>query len=165
MTLIFNPRQTILISCAGPATVLGKRVEDQEEIIPLDWHSPASHEPPLYAIFLSKQLCATEIIRESQVFAVNFMAYLHKDKVLRAGLEHGEFTKKFESIGFTRQTCEKIDCPKIGEALGHLECEVQHEIDCGDHVLFLGKVVWSELHRKEKRLFHVDADEFTTTMS
>ncbi len=163
--LIFNPRQTVLITCSGPATVLGKKVENQEEIIPLDWHSPASHEPPKYAIFLSKLLCATEIIRESRVFAVNFMPYTAKDKVLRAGLEHGEFTQKFDSIGFTRGMCEKIDCPKISEASGHLECEVENETDCGDHILFIGKVVWSELHKKEKRLFHVDGMEFTTTMN
>lgn len=162
MVRINNPRQTVLVSCRGPATLLGVE-EHINDIIPLDWHSPASYDPRKYIILVSKKAPALERIRSSGAFVVNFMPYEFKDKVIKCGKE---FKKdEFQEVGLTAAPSEKlIDCPRIKEAIAWLECEVEQETDVGDHVLFIGKVLHTDFITDAKRLFHVDGDVYTTTV-
>ena len=161
--IIFNPRQTVLISCHGKLKTLGKEVE-KHDIFPLNWHSPASWNPGMYAIFVSKLMPAVEIIRNSKSFVVNFIPYTLKQAVIKAGKHHGEHVEKAELIGLHHAPCEKlVDNFRIKEAIAWLECEVVEEKEVGDHILFLARVVWSHLEKPERRLFHIDADKFTTT--
>lgn len=162
MVSINNPRQTVLISCRGPAKILGVK-EDINDIFPLDWHSPASHEPKSYLILVSKKAPALERIRSSKSFVVNFMPYDLKEKIIACGKE---FKKdEFKQVGLTEANSKKlIDCPRIKEAIAWLECEVMQEMDTGDHVLFIGKILYEELTRDAKRPFHIDKELYTTTI-
>jgi flavin reductase (DIM6/NTAB) family NADH-FMN oxidoreductase RutF len=110
-----------VLTCKGPVEVLGRKIETTEAI-ELDWHTPASFSPPRYAIFLKKNNKTINIIRETKVFVLNFLRH----------------TKEYEF-----QQGEKVDCPRIKNAKTCYECEVVNEIDTGDRILFLGKV----LHR------------------
>ncbi|MBW2972921.1 flavin reductase family protein [Candidatus Woesearchaeota archaeon] len=163
MVRINNPRQTVLVSCRGPAKLLGVE-EDINDIFPLDWHSPASYEPRMYLILVSKKAPALERIRSSQAFVVNFMPFDLIDKIIACGKE---FKKdEFKQVGLTEAKSEKlIDCPRIKEAIAWLECEVRNEIDAGDHVLFLGRVMHAEFSKETKRPFHIDGELYTTTLN
>jgi flavin reductase (DIM6/NTAB) family NADH-FMN oxidoreductase RutF len=162
MVRINNPRQTVLVSCRGPAKIMGVE-EEINDIIPLDWHSPASYEPRKYLILVSKKAPALERIRSSGAFVVNFMPYDLVEKIIACGKE---FKKdEFKEVGFTEAKSEKlIDCPRIKEAIAWLECEVENEIDVGDHVLFIGKVMHSDAVKEAKRPFHIDGEFYTTTV-
>ncbi len=142
--LPYAPLQVILITCRGHSSHFGKE-EEMEDIFPLTWHTPVSQSPEMYAIAVSKKMTASlEMIRSSNVFCVNFMPFDLKDKIIKASkffAKHDEF----KELGFGKEECEKIDCPRIKEALGFLECEVANEIEAGDHALFIGKVVNSHL--------------------
>jgi len=118
----------------------------------------------MYAIFLNKDLMAVSIIRNSGCFTVNFIPYSAIEKVKDAMKTSCEFTEKATALGFEETECEKlVDCFKLKNALGWLECEVTNEQEFGDHIMFVGKVLFSHLDRIEKRPFHVDNDHFTTT--
>ncbi len=163
MVKIFNPRQTVLITCRGETVSLGKK-EELEDVFPLDWHSPASYEPMIYSIFVNKKILGHELIKNSKTFVVNFMPFSATKNIILAGKHHGEFHNKLELIELTRQNCEKlVDCFKLKEAIGFLECEVVNQIDIGDHTLFLGKVVYERLLKQQKRPFHIDGLTYTTT--
>ncbi|MBW3001831.1 flavin reductase family protein [Candidatus Woesearchaeota archaeon] len=162
MVRINNPRQTVLISCRGPAKIMGVE-EHINDILPLDWHAPASYEPRKYIILVSKQAPALERIRATSAFVVNFMPYELKDKIIACGKE---FKKdEFKEVGLTEAPSEKlIDCPRIKEAIAWLECEVEQEVDVGDHILLIGKVLHAELMKETKRPFHIDGEFYTTTV-
>ena len=161
--LIYNPRQTVLVTCRGSVELAGKGME-RDDIIPCDWHSPVSAHPPMYAIVLNAQLMAVSIIRNSGCFVVNFMPYSAVDSIKAAMRTAGEYADKVDAIGVHEALCEKlVDCFRLKEALGRIECEVVEEKAFGDHVMFIGKVLFSELDHDEKRPFHVDKDMFTTT--
>ncbi len=162
MVRINNPRQTVLVSCRGPAKIMGVE-EDINDIIPLDWHSPASFEPRAYLILVNKKAPALERIRTSRSFVINFMPYELTEKIIACGKE---FKKdEFKQVGLTEAKSEKlIDCPRIEEAIAWLECEVSNEIDIGDHVLFIGNVLHEEFSRDAKRPFHIDGEKYTTTV-
>jgi flavin reductase (DIM6/NTAB) family NADH-FMN oxidoreductase RutF len=143
---------------------LGKD-EEVEDLLPLDWHSPASEVPKRYLILVSKKAAALALIQNSRAFAVNFMPFSHVDHIVKAGMLHGAYHDKFAASGLERAPCEKlVDVPRVKDAVAWLECRMEGEFDCGDHVLVLGEVLHAqETHPEAKRAFHIDGERFTTT--
>src|SRR3989338_7710829 len=110
--LLSNPRQTIVVSCRGVATIFG-REHNLDELFPTEWHTPISKEKMLYAVVLPKTHHVAEMIRSSNVFAVNFLSFDHKDAVIRIRKHLAETLDKFMLAGFTKVECEKLDCARI----------------------------------------------------
>lgn len=163
MSLIYNPRQLVLVSCQGKHTLMGKDVE-KHDILPITWHAPASSHPPMYAIFVNKDLMGAKIIEESRCFAVNFVSYKLFEKSKDSLVVSGEYTNKLATLGIHESPCEKLpDCFRLHDALGWLECEVVEAKEIGDCVLFIGRVLHSEMGNDDLRPFHVEGDTFTTT--
>lgn len=162
--MIYPPRQTVLVSCRGIFHHLGKD-EEIEDVFPLDWHAPASQVPKKYLILVSKKAPAMALIQNSRAFVVNFMPFSHVDHVVKSGMLHGAFHDKFTATGLTRAQCDKLpDVPRIKEAIAWIECHVEGEFDVGDHILFLGEILFEyDVDPLAKRPFHIDGQRFTTT--
>jgi flavin reductase (DIM6/NTAB) family NADH-FMN oxidoreductase RutF len=152
---IANPRQVILVT---------SRWQEKDDIITLAWHTPLSFEPMMYAICIGKKRYSLELIRKSGVFVVNFISKDFEKEVLFCGSISGKKVDKFKETIFEKEEAETINCPRIKQALGYLECEVKKEIEVGDHILFIGEVKKAELKKVDKRLFHLSGDDFTTTL-
>lgn len=163
MPEISSPRQVILVTSRAEAEIMGKK-QVKDNIFTLAWHMPTSFKPELYTISSGKQRFSTRLIQKSGVFCVNFMPFSLKKEVLFCGRCSGEHIDKFKESGLTKEECQKIDCPKIREAVAFLECEVVNEIETGDHIIFVGKVLNSGINNNEKRIFQVVGDKFTTTV-
>lgn len=148
-----------MVTCRGQAEIFGKSVQ-KDNIITVNWHMPASFRPPLYALSIGKTRFSLGLIRSSRCFAVNFVDYLMKDAALICGSESGMSTDKFRKAGLSKTECQAIDCPRIKGCLAFLECEVVNEVDAGDHVIFIGKIIKKELLNESKRLFHVGDTRF-----
>jgi len=158
------PRQAILVSCRSEAKArFSNENEVKDNIIALSWHSPVSFEPELYAIMLSKGRFSYKLIKESKVFVVNFMPFELKKELLFCGRISGRDVDKFEESGLEKEEADTVDCCRIKQALGCLECELVNEIEAGDHVIFIGKVLKTVENKKGKKIFQVKGDSFTTT--
>lgn len=155
ITTITNPRQTILLSC---------RSRGKDNMITLDWHTPLSFEPMMYTVSIGKTRFSLNLIKESKAFVINFMSKNFEKEILYCGQHSGKTLDKFKETGLEKEEAETIDCPRIKQALGYLECKVEKEIEAGDHILFIAKVSKAELKEKRKRLFHLFDDKFTTTI-
>jgi flavin reductase (DIM6/NTAB) family NADH-FMN oxidoreductase RutF len=164
MALVYNPRELVLVSCRGRATIVGKGHE-HHDIVATSWHSPASDEPALYAVWLSASLdFPLSIIRQSGVFCVNLMPYAHRAEAVFCSRHAGEHIDKFSETGLSPGECEAIDCVRIVEAVGYLECELVEERTTGDHVQLIGKVLRATMTEPNaQRLFLKDSASFTTT--
>ncbi|OYT31549.1 hypothetical protein DRJ22_00350 [Candidatus Woesearchaeota archaeon] len=117
---------SVVLTCRGNLKVFGVDKEKDLAVV-VDFHSFASRNPLQYAVFLKKFSSAVDIIRNSNCFAINF-AYIK-------GLPE-EFDE------FEKTECEKLDCPRLKGSDSWLECEVKHELDLGDYVLFVGSVLF-----------------------
>ncbi|MFN3301774.1 MAG: flavin reductase family protein [Patescibacteria group bacterium] len=155
ITTLTNPRQTILLTC---------RYKDKDNVMTLDWHTPLSFEPMLYAVSIGKTRFSLELVRKSKVFVINFVSKDLEREVLFCGRHSGKNLDKFKETGLEKEEAETINCPRIKQAIGYLECQVIKEIEVGDHILFIAKVTKAELKKKDKRLFHLFEDKFTTTL-
>ena len=154
MPEIVGPRQVILVTC---------RDEGKDNIITLAWHMPTSFHPSLYAISVGKTRFSHQMIKNSGAFCVNFMSADFKKEMEVCGSVSGRDTDKFKESGFEKESCGKIDCPRIKEALGYLECEVVESLETGDHTIFIGKVIDSGTKGPGRRLYHITGSEYTTS--
>ncbi len=160
------PRQVILVtSRAFVKSKFSAEKEHKDNVFTLSWHSPVSFNPELYAIMVGKTRYSYQLIKESKVFAVNFMPIELKKEVLFCGRNSGEMMDKFKETGLEKEECEKIDCCRLKQALAVLECHVINEVEAGDHVIFIGKVLHAKQNQKGKRIFQAQGgkDLFTTT--
>ena len=160
------PRQVVLITSEGETELLGKTIEKQS-ITTVSWHTPVSYEPQLYGVALGKESFSLELIKKSQVFAVNFMAPGFSKQALFCGRHSGKGIDKFSETKLTAVECGKIHCVRIKEASAWIECEVQELVEVGDHIFVIGRVLNCEGDVLGKRLFQAYSDEekrFTTTV-
>ena len=70
---------------------------------------------------------------------------------------------KFKETGLEKEETDRIDCCRIKKALAYLECHVVNEIEAGDHVIIIGKVLNIGKNKEGKRVYQVKGDTFTTT--
>jgi flavin reductase (DIM6/NTAB) family NADH-FMN oxidoreductase RutF len=155
ITNVTNPTQTILLTC---------RAGGKDNIIALDWHTILSFEPMMYAVSIGKPRFSLDLIKSSRVFVVNFMSKDFEKEILFCGRNSGKTLDKFKETGLEKEEAETMDCPRIKQALGYLECKVEKEIEVGNHILLIAKVSKAELKENGKRLFHLFEDKFTTTL-
>lgn len=150
-----NPRQTVLLST---------RWQKKDNIITLNWHMPVSLEPMMYAVSIGKTRYSLKLLRKSKVFVINFIPYDLKKEALYCGRYSGRKVDKFEKTGLIKEEAEIIDCSRVQQALGWLECKIKKEIEAGDSILFVAEVSKAHLRHNSKRLFHVFGDKFTSTI-
>ena len=159
------PRHVILVSSRGNIkTAFSPDVAEKDNVMTLSWHMPVSFDPELYAVSIGKERFSLKLIRESGVFVINFMPLKLKDAVLFCGRRSGEDIDKFQESGLEKEEAETIECPRIKQATGCLECELVNEIEAGDHIILIGKVLKTISKKKDKKIFQVKGDKFTTTV-
>ncbi|MBW2981334.1 flavin reductase family protein [Candidatus Woesearchaeota archaeon] len=159
------PRQVILVSCRGETkSKFSPEKEIKDNVLTLSWHMPISNDPPLYAIAIGKGKYSLKLIRESSVFVVNFMPTKLEKEVLFCGRNSGEHMDKFKEIGLEKEEADRIDCCRIKQALAFLECHVVNEIDSGDHIIIIGKILNIKKNKEGKRIYQAKGDIFTTTV-
>ncbi len=162
MSELTDPLQVVLVTSREEMDILGKKgVKDN--IITIAWHMPVSFNPNLYAISVGKTRFSCEMIKKSKVFAINYVPFELSKAALFCGTKSGMHMDKFKEAKLTKEECKSIDCPRIKEALAYIECRVVNEVDAGDHVIFIGNVLNSEVKKKGKRLFQ-KGNDFTTSV-
>lgn len=153
MSELAGARQIVLITT---------RYKEKDNVMAAAWHTQLSFEPDLYAISIGKTRFNCELIKKSKCFCINFMPSSLRKEIIHCGSVSGRNHDKFKETGLLKGECEKINCPRIKQAIGYVECKLVKQIETGDHVLFVGKVLKSELLDKsrKKRLFHITADKY-----
>ena len=155
MGKINSPNQVALVTSRG---------KGKDNIIALTWHTRTSFQPYLFLISVDKRRFSYGLIKESGCFVVNFMPYELGEKIVYCGNHSGRDVDKFKETGLGREDAEDVNCCRIKEALAYLECEVVNEVETGDHVIFVGKVLKSGFKKDGKRPFQLVSNEFTTTV-
>lgn len=164
MTDIFEltgARQVILITCRGHIKKeMSTEIEEKDAIMAASWHTPVSKEPFLYAIAVNQKRFCHKLIEQSEVFAVNFMSQDYQEAIKLCGRTSSQHLDKFKEANLTKEESTSIDCPRIKEALGFLECRIEQKISAGDHTIFIGHVHNHQLKQEKPRIYHLSKDKF-----
>lgn len=157
-----KPHQTVIISVSGSFELMGK-TKRIDNLITVDWHMPTSINPPIYCVSIGKTEVLLNFLHQSNCFSVNFLSYEYEKEVLFCKTNSGAKFDKFKETKLTPIDCEKIDAKFVKEAECVYECEVINEIETGDHILFVGKIIHAVKFDEKRRLLN-SGKGFTTTI-
>lgn len=117
------------------------------------WVTQVSNDPPLVAVAIRKGSASEKAISKAAAFAVNILSSEHADLAERF------FTPvdRFQSPPKPSVGRSVLQLPLLEDAIGWLECEVQERLEPGDHVVFVGRVIFGGLESTEKPLTTIAA--------
>lgn len=142
----------------GPLVLITSKYQGKSNIVTVAWTSPVSHEPPLVSISISTKRHSHILIGNSKEFTINLPSFDLLDKVILCGSLSGKNVDKFKEANLTEVSGKKISSPSIKECFAFIECKVIDSFLCGDHYLFIGEIVHSEI---EKNFYneHIDLEK------
>lgn len=150
------PRQVVLVtSRAEVKDKFSTNVYEKDNVLAVDWHMPVSMEPKMYAIAIGKNRFSANLIKDSGFFCVNFISNDLTEVVKYVGTQSGEHIDKFAKTGLETIECNTLACFAIKDSVGFIECELVNQVDSGDHIIFIGKVVHTTVNDEKKRCFHI----------
>ena len=116
------------------------------------WHMKCSREPALFAVSLFKTGYTHKLIRQSKEFVVAAANKELEKEVLFFGSTHGDKVDKFKETGIETAKAKFIKTPLIKGATVNFECVLEQEIDAGDHIIFIGKILNAYVNPEKKVL-------------
>lgn len=156
---VVGARPITLVTTRAEIEVMGKKTL-KNNVFTCSWNMPLSFNPSLYTISVGKQRFSYRLLKESRVFVANFMPAAMKKEIIYCGTHSGEYEDKLEKAKLATEEAEKVECFRLKDAVAFLECEIINEIETGDHILFVGRVVNSKINNQKKRLYHITGDKF-----
>ncbi len=119
------------------------------------WNMKCSWEPPLFAVSLSKNGYTHRLIQESREFVVAVPNKHLEAAVEFFGSTHGNEVDKFKATGIATVPAHHIRPPLLKDATINMECVLETEVDSGDHILFIGRVVAAYFDENKKVLLNM----------
>jgi len=106
-------------------------------------------EPPQFAVCSNKDNLTTDYIIQSGVFAVSIIEQdVDLQYIGRYGFKSGKDFNKFQYVNYK---IGKTGAPIVlDKTVAYFECEVVQTFDVGSHIIFIGKVVDSEIIDESK---------------
>jgi len=119
------------------------------------WHMKCSREPALFAVSLFKKGHTHKLIQQSKEFVVAVANKELEKEVLYFGATHGNEVDKFKETGIETEKAKFIRTPLIKKATINFECALEKEIDAGDHIVFIGKILNQYINPEKKVLMNM----------
>jgi flavin reductase (DIM6/NTAB) family NADH-FMN oxidoreductase RutF len=124
--------------------------------VTIGWSMIASGNPPMMAIALTPKRYTTEAIRHSKCFTVVYPNENMAELAMYFGTHSGRDCDKFADTKCKFSPCEKIDSVIIDDAVANFECVLEKEMETGDHIIIVGKVVACHVNTEPQgRLYSV----------
>ncbi len=113
-----------------------------------------SREPGLLAIVLWKKGYTQELIKESKEFVIAVPNKSLEKQVRFFGSVSGREVNKFKESKIETEKAEFTKSPLIKNATINFECKLYKEVELGDHIMFIGKILASHINENKKVLFN-----------
>lgn len=106
------------------------------------WVTRVSWDPPLVAVSFGFTRFTLELVRRFHEFAINVV----DERLLKPALElfgklSGRDVDKFKIAGVRFGRGRRIRAPVLLDAAQVMECVVEREVEAGDHVVVIGRVI------------------------
>ncbi|MGB9719688.1 MAG: flavin reductase family protein [Candidatus Anstonellales archaeon] len=131
----------------------------KDNIMTAAWVYPLSFDPPMFGISVSKKRFSYGLIKKAKAFGINLVSPEMKEAALVCGRKSGQEIDKFKEAKLTKEKGNFV--PLIKESPASIECKLVKEIETGDHITLVGKVVNVVKRKESKGLYHAGGDNFT----
>jgi flavin reductase (DIM6/NTAB) family NADH-FMN oxidoreductase RutF len=105
------------------------------------WATPASEEPPVVVVCVSKEHYTAKLIRQTKEFVINIPTKRLLKELWICGKTSGRDTDKFQKANLEIIKAKKVKAPIIKHCIGHIECRLWKTVDAGECYAFFGKVL------------------------
>jgi len=116
------------------------------------WNTKCSSSPHLFAVVLSKEGYTHKLIRRSKEFVIAVPNKKLEKAVEFFGMTHGDKVDKFKKTGIKISKAKYLKSPLLKDATINLECKLYREINLGDHIMFIGKILAAHTNPNKKIL-------------
>jgi len=124
--------------------------------VTLGWTMIVSGTPPMMAIAVAKKHYSIETIRHSKCFTIVYPSSQMAEAALFFGSKSGRDVDKLAEFDCKTVPARQIDSVLLADAVANFECTLDSEIEAGDHIIFVGKIVCSHVNiEPKKRLYTV----------
>ena len=122
------------------------------------WVVRVSEVPVMIQVAVWEKNYSYELAQETEHFVVHILEEGQQDVARHFGQQCGRLIDKLD--GYTTNL-SKSGLPMLDDCLAHLECEVIFRHIFGDHIILIGRVTDSGIHRDGIALIHDYADYHT----
>jgi len=123
------------------------------------WNMKCSFEPPLFGVALSKRSSTHKLIQESKEFVIAVPNKELEKEVVFFGSTHGDKVDKFKETKIETEKAKYVKSPLIKQATINLECKLEKEVDSGDHIIFIGRILASYVNKNKKVLLNMKREK------
>jgi len=116
------------------------------------WNTKCAYNPPLFAVVLSKKGYTHKLIQQSKEFVIAVPNKKLVEEVEFFGSTHGDKVDKFKETGVKTIKAKYIKPPLLKDATINLECKLYKEINVGDNIMFIGKILATYINPNKKIL-------------
>jgi Conserved protein/domain typically associated with flavoprotein oxygenases, DIM6/NTAB family len=128
---LLHPRPTVVIVSKCP----GGRLN----LMPASWNTPVSEEPPTVAVAVDKSTYTHECLQHHKYATLNVPSIDAVDLVYKLGTVSGRQTDKAAWVKLVPS--QKIDVPRMADALAAYEAEAYKEVEVGEVVLYIFRIL------------------------
>lgn len=142
--------RSVLGHFATGVTVITAMDADEPVGVAANAFTSVSLDPPLVLFCASTQSSTWPRIRSASGFCVNLLAE-DQEEVCRRFAMSG--VDRFAGTGYRRSAA--TGSPILDDVLGYVDCVPEQEVEAGDHVIVIGRVVeLGMLHRDDPLVFY-----------
>jgi flavin reductase (DIM6/NTAB) family NADH-FMN oxidoreductase RutF len=122
-------------------------VNDNPNIIGLNWFTIVSWSPPMMMISVAFQRYTFECLEHHDEFTLVLPSKKQAKSAWLCGTKSGRSVDKVKEAGFKMIEAKLVQTPLIADATACVECRIVNRVDAGDHRIYIADVV----------AFHVDS--------
>jgi flavin reductase (DIM6/NTAB) family NADH-FMN oxidoreductase RutF len=124
--------------------------------ITLGWTMFVSGNPPMMAIAVASGHYSVKAIEHSKCFTIAYPSAEMADIALFFGSKSGRDTDKFAASDCETEPAREIDSVLLSDAVANFECVEEAQVQAGDHMVYIGRVVAAHVNAEpKKRLYTV----------
>lgn len=148
------------------AIAIAKDARGIHNPITLGWTMFVSHQPPMMAIAIGKTRYSLQAVRHAGEFVLSFPSSEMAEDARFHGTQSGREMDKLTKCGTKTQPATQIDSVLLADAVANFECKLESELEAGDHVVFVGRVVQAHMNQDTavRRLYSLGNEQLGGTV-
>jgi len=121
----------------------------------MGWTMITSGNPPMMAVSMSKGHYTTQGIKQSKCFTIVYPSSEMADAALFFGTHTGWNTDKFAEFDCPHELAKEIDSVLLTEAVANFECQLEKQLETGDHIISVGRIVAAHINTVPKKRLYI----------
>lgn len=131
--------------------IIGTKGYEKNNSMTAAWVTQISSHPNRILIAVAKTHYSAELIKESGCFSISVLNDHNRELAVRCGFVSGRNTDKLVGLEVEYAI---TGAPLIKDVKAHMDCKLSESIEVGDHILFIGEVVYGKVFDGSPMVYH-----------